>query len=69
METTFWIELLLIAVAILANGLFAGAEFALVSSRISRLAELRQSGVRGAAAAFELAVGTLPPMQTPNVGA
>jgi magnesium and cobalt exporter, CNNM family len=54
METTFWIELLLIAVAILANGLFAGAEFALVSSRISRLAELRQSGVRGAAAAFEL---------------
>jgi putative hemolysin len=54
METTLWIELLLIAVAILANGLFAGSEFALVASRISRLAELRQRGVRGAAAAFAL---------------
>jgi putative hemolysin len=54
METALWIELLLIAVAIVANGLFAGSEFALVSSRISRLAEMRQKGVRGAAAAFAL---------------
>src|SRR6266508_4065320 len=54
METTLWIELLLIAVAILANGLFAGSEIALVSSRIGRLAEMRQKGVRGAAAAFGL---------------
>jgi putative hemolysin len=54
METTLWIELLLIAAAILANGLFAGAEIALVSSRISRLAEMRQAGARGAATAFAL---------------
>jgi putative hemolysin len=54
METALWIEVLLIAVAILANGLFAGSEFALVSSRISRLAEMRQKGVRGAATAFGL---------------
>lgn len=54
METTLWTELLLIAVAILANGLFAGSEIALVSSRISRLAEMRQKGVRGAATAFGL---------------
>ena len=54
METPLWVELLLIAVAILANGVFAGAEIALVSSRISRLAELRQEGVRGAATAVGL---------------
>jgi putative hemolysin len=54
MDTSLWVELLLIAVAIIANGLFAGSEIALVSSRISRLAEMRQNGVRGAAAAFGL---------------
>ncbi|HLF49638.1 MAG TPA: hemolysin family protein [Methylomirabilota bacterium] len=54
METTPWIELLLIAVAILINGFFAGSEIALVSSRISSLAEMRQKGVRGAATAFRL---------------
>jgi putative hemolysin len=54
METALWIELLLIAVAILANGLFAGSEIALVSARVSRLADMRQKGVRGAAAAFSL---------------
>src|SRR5262245_24894528 len=54
METTVWVEVLVVAVACLANGVFAAAEIALVSSRISRLAELRQNGVRGAATAFEL---------------
>jgi putative hemolysin len=48
------LELLLIAIGILANGLFAGAEIALVSSRSSRLAELRRRSVRGAAAALQL---------------
>ncbi len=48
------LEIVLIAVGILANGFFAGSEFALVSSRISRLAELRQQAVRGAAAAMRL---------------
>ena len=48
------LEFVLIAVGILANGVFAGSEIALVSSRISRLAELRQRSVRGAAAAMQL---------------
>jgi putative hemolysin len=48
------IELVLIAIGILANGLFAGSEIALVSSRPSRLAELRHGAVRGAAAAVKL---------------
>jgi magnesium and cobalt exporter, CNNM family len=48
------LEFMLIALGILANGVFAGSEFALVSSRIGRLAELRQRSVRGAAAAMQL---------------
>lgn len=51
---TLWIEVVLIAVAILANGFFAGSEIALVSSRISRLAQLRQERVPGAATALAL---------------
>jgi putative hemolysin len=51
---TLWLELVLIALAILANGFFAASEIALVSSRISRLAELHQKGVRGAAVALAL---------------
>src|SRR5688572_29875741 len=48
------VELVLIVVGILANGVFAGSEIALVSSRISRLAELRQRGIRRAAVAMHL---------------
>src|SRR5919106_6609635 len=48
------VEIVLIAIGILANGFFAGSEIALVSSRVSRLAELRQQGVRGAATAMRL---------------
>jgi putative hemolysin len=51
---TIWLELVLIAVAILANGFFAGSEMALVSSRISRLAQLRQEATTGAARAMSL---------------
>ena len=51
---TFWIEVALIAVGILANGFFAGSEIALVSARISRLAQLREAHVRGAATAMQL---------------
>jgi putative hemolysin len=54
METPLWIEVIIIAVAILANGLFAGAEIGLVSSRVSRLGELRKQNVPGAAAALAL---------------
>ena len=49
-----WVELILIAVGIVANGFFAGSEIALVSSRISRLAQLREAHVPGAAAAMQL---------------
>ena len=47
-------EVMLIGPGILANGLFAGAEIALVSARVSRLAELRQQGLQGAAASLRL---------------
>jgi putative hemolysin len=51
---TIWVELLLIAVSILANGFFAGSEIALVSARVGRLAQLRAEGVAGAALAGRL---------------
>ena len=51
---TIWLEVVLIGIGILANGFFAGAEFALVSARVGRLMELRDRGVRGAALALEL---------------
>ncbi|HEY7869045.1 MAG TPA: DUF21 domain-containing protein, partial [Methylomirabilota bacterium] len=49
-----WIELILIAVAIIANGYFSGSEIALVSARPSRLAELRAHGISGAGVAEAL---------------
>ena len=51
---TLWLEIVLIAAGILANGFFAGSEIALISARISRLAQLRESGVSGAAVAMQL---------------
>jgi putative hemolysin len=49
-----WLELVLIGMGILANGLFAGSEIALVSARVSRLTQLRQQAVPGAATALSL---------------
>jgi putative hemolysin len=49
-----WVEVILIGVAILFNGFFAGSEIALVSSRPSRLSQLRSEGVPGAAGAEAL---------------
>jgi putative hemolysin len=51
---TFWIELTLVIVAILANGFFAASEIALVSSRIGRLVQLRAEHVAGAGTAIKL---------------
>jgi putative hemolysin len=51
---SLWIEVVLVAVAIIANGFFSGSEIALISARIGRLAELRRTGRRGAAAALAL---------------
>jgi putative hemolysin len=51
---SIWLEIVLILVAIVANGFFSGAEIALVSSRVSRLAQMRDEGMRGAAVAMQL---------------
>ena len=51
---SIWIEVVLIAVAIVANGFFSGSEIALVSARPSRLAQLRGERVPGAARAEAL---------------
>ena len=51
---TIWLEIALIVAGILANGFFAGSEIALISARISRLAQLREGGLRGAAVAMRL---------------
>lgn len=49
-----WVELVLIAVAIVANGFFSGAELAVVSARPARLTQLRGEGVKGAQRALDL---------------
>ncbi len=51
---TVWIEIVLIAVGILANGFFAGSEIALISARASRLTQMRDEHRRGAVAALRL---------------
>jgi putative hemolysin len=52
--STLSVELTLIVVAILANAFFAGAEIAIISARVPRLAQLRDAAVRGAASALRL---------------
>jgi putative hemolysin len=51
---TLWIEVALIGLGIVANGFFAGSEIALISARASRLTQMRDEHVRGAAAALRL---------------
>jgi putative hemolysin len=51
---SIWIEVILIGASILANAFFAGSEIALVSARPSRLSQLKNEGVTGAAQAAEL---------------
>jgi putative hemolysin len=51
---SLWVEVVLVAVAVVANAFFSGSETALVSARIARLAELRRTGTRGAARALAL---------------
>jgi putative hemolysin len=47
---TIWIELALIVFGVVLNGFFAASEIALVSSRVSRLAELARRSTAAAAA-------------------
>ena len=51
---TIWAETLLVLIAIVANGFFSAAETSLVSARTSRLVQLRNEGVHGAARALAL---------------
>ena len=47
---TIWVELVLIVFGVMLNGFFAGSEIALVSSRVSRLAELGRTSPAAARA-------------------
>ncbi len=47
---TIWVELVLIVVGVVLNGFFAASEIALVSSRVSRLAELGRTSAAAATA-------------------
>jgi putative hemolysin len=51
---TIWLELVLIGVAIMANGFFAASEMAVVAARVGRLTRMRDDRVRGAAIALRL---------------
>jgi len=51
---TIWLEIVLIVVAILANGYFAGSEIAVVSARVGRLTALGEAGWPGAESALRL---------------
>ena len=55
MRSTLVLELIILALLILANGLFAMAEMAIVSARKSRLRHWARQGQRGAQLALELA--------------
>jgi putative hemolysin len=54
MDDGFVIELLLVAVLIVLNGFFSGAEIAVISARRGRLQGLAEAGHRGAEAALRL---------------
>ena len=51
---TIWVEVVLVFVAIVANGFFSASEISLVSARTSRLVQLQAQGVHGATRALAL---------------
>jgi putative hemolysin len=61
-------DLILLLALILLNGVFAMSEIALVSSRRARLAQLVESGQRGAARALELSADPTKFLSTVQVG-
>src|SRR5690606_22304993 len=76
-QTRFWtpetlasgmFELVLVALLVLANGVFATAEMALVSSNQGRLERLASEGDRGARRAAELAASPNRFLSTVQVG-
>jgi putative hemolysin len=54
MDSSIWIELVVILVLVLANGFFALSEFSVIASRKTRLREKKELGKMGAAAAERL---------------
>lgn len=54
-ETTLYIEILIVVVLTIVNGLLAMSELAVVSARPARLRSMSEQGNRGAATALELA--------------
>ncbi|NDJ52308.1 MAG: DUF21 domain-containing protein, partial [Chloroflexi bacterium] len=61
-------QILLILLLIVANGVFALAEFALVSARRARLEELADEGRPGASIALELSKSPNRMLSTVQVG-
>lgn len=66
--TTIGLEIALILVLIVANGVFSGSEIAIVSARRIRLEQLAQQGNRQAAAALRLAASPNDFLSTVQIG-
>ncbi|WP_321419063.1 hemolysin family protein [uncultured Methanomethylovorans sp.] len=66
MSYTF--EIVTIIVLIIVNGIFAMSEFALVSSKRTRLKQLAEEGNTGASAALELSTKLTPFLSTIQIG-
>ncbi|MDP2216997.1 MAG: hemolysin family protein [Methanolobus sp.] len=66
MSYTF--EIVIVALLILLNGIFAMSEFALVSSKKARLKQLAEEGDTGAAAALELSTEITSFLSTIQIG-
>ncbi|WP_292465822.1 hemolysin family protein [Methanolobus sp.] len=66
MSYTF--EIVIVAILILLNGIFAMSEFALVSSKKTRLKKMTEEGNTGASAALELANNVTPFLSTIQIG-
>jgi len=66
MSYTF--EIVTIIVLIIVNGIFAMSEFALVSSKRTRLKQLAEEGNTGASAAIELSTKLTPFLSTIQIG-
>jgi len=67
MSSVFW-EFAIIVVLILANGVFAAAEIAIINARKGRLQQLADEGDRGARTALELAADPNRFLPTVQVG-
>jgi putative hemolysin len=65
---SYTLEIVIVIVLILLNGIFAMSEFALVSSKKTRLKQLAEEGDKGAASALELANELTPFLSTVQIG-